>query len=53
MVEDGMKTIPNQQSGLFDYESRMKKLARGPDPLARRNARIDRKMLRKDLERAV
>jgi hypothetical protein len=38
VVEDGMKTIPRQQPGLFDYESRLKKLDRGPDPLARLNA---------------
>ena len=48
-----MKTIPKQQPGLFDYENRMKKLDRGPDPLARLNARIDWKIFRKDLERAV
>lgn len=53
MVEDGMKTIPKQQPGLFDYESRMKTLDRGPDPLARLNARIDWKIFRKDLDRAV
>ena len=53
MVEDGMNTIPKQQPGLFDYDSRMKKLERGPDPLARLNARIDWKIFRKDLERAV
>ena len=39
-----MNTIPKQQPGLFDYESRMKKLERGPDPLARLNARIDWKI---------
>ena len=48
-----MNTISKQQPGLFDYDSRLKKLARGPDPLARRNARIDWKIFRKDLERAV
>ena len=48
-----MKTIPKQQPGLFDYESRMKTLERGPDPLARLNARIDWKIFRQDLERAV
>lgn len=53
MVEDGMKTIPQQQPGLFDYDNRMKKLDCGPDPLARLNARIDWKIFRKDLERAV
>ena len=53
MVEDGMNTIPKQQPGLFDYDNRMKKLDCGPDPLARLNARIDWKIFRKDLERAV
>ncbi len=53
MVEDGMKTIPKQPPGLFDYDNRMKKLDRGPDPLARLNARIDWTIFRKDLERAV
>lgn len=53
MVEDGMNTTPKQQPGLFDYESRMKTLERGPDPLARLNARIDWKIFRQDLERAV
>jgi transposase, IS5 family len=53
VVEDGMNTIPTQQPGLFDYESRMKKLERGPDPLTRLNARIDWKIFRQDLERAV
>ena len=48
-----MNTIPTQQPGLFDYESRLKKLARGPAPLARLNARIDWKIFRHDLERAV
>ena len=38
---------------MFDYESRLKKLERGPDPLARLNARIDWKIFRQDLERAV
>ena len=37
---------------MFDYESRMKKLERGSDPLTRLNARIDWKIFRKDLERA-
>jgi transposase, IS5 family len=53
VVEDGMETIPQQQPGLFDYESRMKTLDRGPDPLARLNARIDWTIFRKDLDRAV
>ena len=53
MVEDGMNTIPTQQPGLFDYDSRMKKLERGPDPLVRLNARIDWTIFRQDLERAV
>ena len=48
-----MNTIPTQQPGLFDYESRLKKLERGPDPLARLNARIDWTIFRQDLERAV
>lgn len=48
-----MKTIPKQLPGLFDYEHRMQKLEDGPDPLARLNARIDWKIFRKDLERAV
>ena len=48
-----MNTIPKQQPGLFDYDNRMKKLDHGPDPLARLNARIDWKIFRKDLERAV
>jgi len=48
-----MKTIPKQPPGLFDYESRMKKLERGSDPLARLNARIDWQIFRQDLERAV
>ena len=48
-----MKTIPKQQPGLFDYDNRLKKLEQGPDPLARLNARIDWKIFRKDLERAV
>lgn len=53
MVEDGMKPIPTQQPGLFDYESRLKTLERGPAPLARLNARIDWTIFRQDLERAV
>lgn len=48
-----MNTIPTQQLGLFDYDSRMKKLERGPDPLVRLNARIDWTIFRQDLERAV
>ena len=48
-----MNTMPTQQPGLFDYDNRMKKLDRGPDPLARLNARIDWTIFRKDLERAV
>jgi len=48
-----MNTIPKQQPGLFDYDNRVKKLDRGPDPLARLNARIDWKIFRKDLDRAV
>ena len=48
-----MKTIPRPLPGLFDYEQRMQKLEDGPDPLARLNARIDWKIFRKDLERAV
>jgi IS5 family transposase len=47
-----MKTIPKQQPGLFDYENRMNKLAQGPDPLSRLNARIDWKIFQKDLEAA-
>jgi hypothetical protein len=53
VVEDGMHTIPTQQPGLFDYDNRMKKLARGPDPLARLNARIDWTIFREDPERTV
>ena len=53
MLEDGMNTIPTQQPGLFDYDNRMKKLKRGPDPLAKLNARIVWKIFRQDLERAV
>lgn len=48
-----MKPIPKQQPGLFAYESRMKKRERGPAPLARLNARIDWKIFRQDLARAV
>ena len=48
-----MNTMPTQQPGLFDYESRLQKLERGPDPLARLNARIGWKIFRQDLERAV
>lgn len=47
-----MKTIPKPQPGLFDYDNRLKKLERGPDPLARLNARIDWTIFRQDLERA-
>lgn len=48
-----MKTIPKPQPGLFDYDNRLKKLERGPDPLARLNARIDWTIFRQDLERAI
>jgi len=48
-----MNTIPKQQPGLFDYANRMKKLDRGPEPLARLNARIDWTIFQEDLERAV
>jgi IS5 family transposase len=48
-----MKTIPKPQPGLFDYDNRLKKLERGPDPLARLNARIDWTIFRHDLERAI
>ena len=44
MIEGGMKTIPKQLPGLFDYEHRMQKLEDGPDPLARLNARSDWKI---------
>jgi len=47
-----MKTIPKQNPGLFDYENRMTKLEKGPDPLARLDARIDWEMFRPNLERA-
>jgi transposase, IS5 family len=49
--EVGMKTIPPTDPGLFDHESRMKKLAEGPDPLARLNARMEWEMFRAPLER--
>lgn len=48
-----MKTIPKPQPGLFDYDNRLKKLERGPDPLARLNARINWTIFRQDLERAI
>ena len=51
MLKGGMKTIPKQNPGLFDYENRMRKLEEGPDPLARLNARIDWEMFRPNLER--
>ena len=47
-----MKTIQPKDPGLFDHENRMKKLAEGPDPLARLNARINWEMFRPQLERA-
>ena len=53
VVEGGMKTIQLKDPGLFDHEHRMKKLAEGPDPLARLNARIEWEMFRLPLERAV
>lgn len=46
VVEVGMKTIQPKDPGLFDHAHRMKKLAEGPDPLARLNARIDWEMFR-------
>lgn len=52
VVEVGMNTIHPNDPGLFDHEHRMKKLAEGPDPLARLNARIDWEMFRPPLERA-
>lgn len=52
VVEVGMKTIQPKDPGLFDHENRMKKLAEGPDPLARLNARIEWEMFRPPLERA-
>ena len=52
VVEVGMKTIQPKDPGLFDHENRMKKLAEGPDPLARLNARIEWEMFRSPLERA-
>ena len=52
VVKCGMKTIQRQNPGLFDHENRMKKLAEGPDPLSRLNARIDWEMFRLVLERA-
>ena len=52
VVEVGMKTIQPKDPGLFDHAHRMKKLAEGPDPLARLNARIDWEMFRLPLERA-
>jgi IS5 family transposase len=52
VVEVGMKTIQPKDPGLFDHEHRMKKLAEGPDPLARLNARIEWEMFRPPLERA-
>ena len=45
-----MNTIPTQQPGLFDYESRLTKLESDPDPLARLNARIDWNIFRQDLD---
>lgn len=52
MIEAGMKTIQPKDPGLFDHETRMKKLAAGPDPLVRLNARINWEMFRSPLERA-
>ncbi len=46
-----MKTIQPKDPGLFDHENRMKKLAEGPDPLARLNARINWEIFRVRLER--
>jgi hypothetical protein len=51
VVEVRMKTIHPNDPGLFDHEHRMKKLAEGPDPLARLNARIEWEMFRPPLER--
>ena len=51
MLKGGMKTIPKQNPGLFDYENRMRKLEEGPDPLARLNSRIAWEMFRPNLER--
>jgi len=51
VLKEGMKTIPKQNPGLFDYENRMRKLEEGPDPLARLNARIDWEIFRPNLER--
>ena len=48
-----MNTIPKPQPGLFDYDNRLKKLERGPDPLTRLNARINWMIFWPDLERAI
>jgi transposase len=48
-----MHSIPKQQPGLFEYDNCLKKLERGPDPLARLNARIDWTIFREDLEGTV
>lgn len=48
-----MNTIPKPQPGLFDYDNRLKKLERGPDPLTRLNARINWTIFWPDLERAI
>ncbi len=52
VVEVGMQTIRPKDPGLFDHEHRMKKLAEGPDPLARLNTRIEWEMFWPPLERA-
>jgi len=46
-----MRIIQPKDSGLFDREIRMKKLAEGPDPLSRLNTRIEWEMFRSSLER--
>ena len=51
VVEVGMKTIQPKDPGLFDHENRIRKLAEGPDPLARLNARMEWEMFRPPLER--
>lgn len=52
VVEVGLKTIQPTDPGLLDHEHRMKKLAEGPDPLARLTARIEGELVRPPLERA-
>jgi IS5 family transposase len=47
-----MRTIQPKDPGLFDHENRIKKLAEGPDPLSRLNARIEWEMFRPSLEHA-